>query len=165
MQRPPSFSFPVSLLEWRPPLAQRISTRSGRRSGWKAQNHSPRISSLYDELFPNEQGSSLAAIAISEPADLRIPRLPLPDVRHLNSHESNSGNTSRLSEQAQAASNEAFRRWNPAVLAFNRASKSLVDNDFRRLAPRGRYIEEWTGPGDILKGLHLFYKLTPAARC
>lgn len=46
----------------------------------------------------------------------------------------------------------AFRHQQMAVLALYIASKSLIESDFRPVAPKGKPIDEWAGLGDILKG-------------
>ncbi|MCJ1261358.1 hypothetical protein MMC22_001222 [Lobaria immixta] len=46
---------------------------------------------------------------------------------------------------------DSLRQFNLAVLVIRRASKSLVESDFRRIAPKGQHIDDWKGPGDILK--------------
>ena len=49
-----------------------------------------------------------------------------------------------------------YRLWDLAILVLSRASSSLLNDDFRRIAPRGHHIDDWKGPGDILKGeLHM----------
>jgi len=37
-------------------------------------------------------------------------------------------------------------------MVLRNASKSLSENDFRRVVPKGRHIEGWKGQGDIMKG-------------
>ena len=37
------------------------------------------------------------------------------------------------------------------MLVLNTASPSLSEADFRRIAPKGKHIKEWTGPGELLK--------------
>lgn len=111
----------------------------------------PRKVSLLEELFPEEDTSSGST---SEAKDKDLPRLPLPEVDEffedfqddLNRSKNTSNNVTKT-----AAAN-AFRHQQLAVLALQIASKSLVESDFRRVAPRGKHIDEWTGPGDILKG-------------
>lgn len=109
--------------------------------------------SLYDELFPEEQAESQTAPTEPDHDSIEIPRLPLSDIDHLDSYSQRSESRKRrTNELTQAAAQGAVKQWNPAVLVLSRASKSLVDADFRRIAPKGRHIGEWTGPGDILKG-------------
>lgn len=37
------------------------------------------------------------------------------------------------------------------MLVLNSSSLSLSEADFRRIAPKGKHIKEWTGPGELLK--------------
>ncbi|KAL8656017.1 MAG: hypothetical protein Q9226_002821, partial [Calogaya cf. arnoldii] len=84
--------------------------------------------------------------------ELHVPRLPLSDIDHLDPYPRSSGRRRDPSKKrAEDSAQGATKQWNPAVLLLNRASKSLVDADFRRIAPKGRHIDQWTGPGDILK--------------
>ncbi|KAL8932007.1 MAG: hypothetical protein Q9211_006585, partial [Gyalolechia sp. 1 TL-2023] len=100
--------------------------------------------SLFDELFSEENTQDHDLI--------EIPRLPLSDIGHLDSFPFRLESGKRLAKKlTEAAAQESVKQWNPAVLVLSRASKSLVDADFRRVAPKGRHIGEWTGPGDILK--------------
>lgn len=107
--------------------------------------------SLLEELFPEEDTSSGST---SEAKDKDLPRLPLPEVdeffEDFQDDLDRSKNTSNNVTKTAAAN--AFRHQQLAVLALQIASKSLVESDFRRVAPRGKHIDEWTGPGDILKG-------------
>lgn len=100
--------------------------------------------SLFDELFSEqikETGKSI-----------EIPRLPLSDIDHLDPLPLHQQTRKKLANKlTEAAAQRSVKQWNPAVLVLSRASKSLVDTDFRRVAPKGRHIGEWTGPGDILK--------------
>lgn len=107
--------------------------------------------SLYDEFFPKEIEQS----ASTEPNnnDKDIPRLPLSDLDQFGpvSHPSEDSQQP-ATNLTEASDKSAVKQWNLAVLVLNRVSKSLVDADFRRIAPKGRSLAEWTGPGDILKG-------------
>lgn len=101
--------------------------------------------SLFDELFSKENKQTSNSI--------EVPRLPLSDIDHLESFPLRYETRKKLANKlTQAAAQSSVKQWNPAVLVLSRASKSLVDADFRRVAPKGRHIGEWTGPGDILKG-------------
>ncbi|KAL8800287.1 MAG: hypothetical protein Q9182_005281 [Xanthomendoza sp. 2 TL-2023] len=113
---------------------------------------SPRLS-LFDELFAEEKEQLQVAAADPPLEDIHIPRLPLSDIDHLDPYPPLGGSSKGPSDKlTEAAAHGAVKQWNPAVLVLNRASKSLTDADFRRIAPKGRHIEQWTGPGDILKG-------------
>lgn len=40
-----------------------------------------------------------------------------------------------------------------SVLVMRNVSKNLVDDDFRRIIPKGKHVEGWTlEQGDIIKG-------------
>ncbi|KAL8971530.1 MAG: hypothetical protein Q9183_001014 [Haloplaca sp. 2 TL-2023] len=105
--------------------------------------------SLFDELFPEDKDQRQKK---SQKADIQIPRLPLSDIDHLDSYGRRGEQSKRHANKlAEGAAQSAVKQWNPAVLVLQRASKSLIDADFRRVSPKGRHIEEWTGPGDILK--------------
>ncbi|KAL8678523.1 MAG: hypothetical protein Q9186_005131 [Xanthomendoza sp. 1 TL-2023] len=116
----------------------------------------PERLSLFDELFSEEKEQLQATAADPGPHERHIPRLPLSDIDHLDPYPPPGGSPKGPSNKlTEAAAHGAVKQWNPAVLVLNRASKSLTDADFRRIAPKGRHIEEWTGPGDILKGADL----------
>ncbi|KAL8671786.1 MAG: hypothetical protein Q9168_003733 [Polycauliona sp. 1 TL-2023] len=121
----------------------------------KVKNKTPGSSqrlSLFDELFPDEKAQSQPAANGSHHEEFHVPRLPLSDIDHLDPYPASSGKLRGPSKKrAEGAAQGAPKRWDPAVLVLNRASKSLVEADFRRVAPKGRHIDEWTGPGDILK--------------
>ncbi|KAL8694222.1 MAG: hypothetical protein Q9218_001109 [Villophora microphyllina] len=116
--------------------------------------------SLFDELFPAEKESRRTVANGSSQDDPQIPRLPLTDIEHLDSlshhDESSNGGKRKLTKEA---AQESVKKWNPAILVLQRASKSLTEADFRRIAPKGQHIEEWTGPGDIVKGIDSYKPL------
>ncbi|KAL8790472.1 MAG: hypothetical protein Q9213_000624 [Squamulea squamosa] len=108
--------------------------------------------SLFDELFPEEKDELRTAAPDQDQDKIQIPRLPLSDIDHLDPYPLLNGSPKGPSRKlTQVAAHGAVKQWKPAVLLLNRASKSLVDADFRRIAPKGHHIGEWTGPGDILK--------------
>ena len=143
---------------WRitPPVRSNHYTRSAKAKHQAVRSSQPQRVSLWDELFPEERDESQPTTDGLEDDELHVPRLPLTDIDHLDpypaSGDSQKGSSKKL---AEAAAHSATKQWNPAVLVLNRASKSLVDADFRRIAPKGRHIGEWTGPGDVLKGTDL----------
>ena len=111
--------------------------------------------SLFEELFPEEiQKNSVGSRAVEQKGH-DVPRLPLPEVDEF--FEEFQDDLDRSRAQPQKATNKAaaaaFRQQKLAVLALQIGSKSLVESDFRRIAPKGKHIEHWTGPGDILKGM------------
>jgi hypothetical protein len=108
--------------------------------------------SLLEELFPEEIGKATSSDS-SDESDEAIPRLPPLEFEDEDELYDDAQN--RLSEEdqmARVASKDALHQWNLAVLVINRASKSLSEGDFRRIAPRGQHISEWRGLGDFLKG-------------
>jgi len=111
-----------------------------------ASRRRPKLS-FYEELFPEEAEQSKLTSATESGDDQRVPRLRLPEVE-----EDNSDGDSRPKEVAGTTSAVTSKYDGPAVLVLQSASRSLVESDFRRIAPKGQHIEDWTGPGDILKG-------------
>ncbi|KAL8729971.1 MAG: hypothetical protein Q9166_004416 [cf. Caloplaca sp. 2 TL-2023] len=127
--------------------------REAKAKGEAIHSSQPRRVSLFDELFPEEEDQLQPTSTELKHDEVHIPRLPLPDIDHLDPYPPAGGSPKGPSKKlTKVAAHAATKQWNPAVLVFNRASKSLVDADFRRIAPKGRHIGEWTGPGDILKG-------------
>lgn len=110
--------------------------------------------SLLEALFPEEIAELRNVVVENGSKEQQVPRIPLPEFKG----ESNSGQYDLAHEGRQkralgtAASKDAFRKWNLAVLAMSQASKSLDETDFRLIAPQGHHIEDWCGPGDFLKG-------------
>lgn len=114
------------------------------------RSQQPRLS-LLEELFPEDAQRNTPGSEAGEP---NIPRLPLPEIDNFSEEFPNdpgrsNAETKKLTQDATAA---AFRQQHLAVLTLHVASKSLVEGDFRRVAPRGKHIDDWTGPGEILKG-------------
>ncbi|KAL9615280.1 MAG: hypothetical protein Q9167_000251 [Letrouitia subvulpina] len=95
-------------------------------------------------LTPDTQSAS----ATKNTQFSHLPRLDAGLAEKAQSHEG-----ARQSEAAKSASYDAYRNWDLAVLVGGKLSKSLTDNDFRRIAPKGRHIDGWTGVGDILKSM------------
>lgn len=123
------------------------------------KNHEPRYRepkrgelSLFEELFPEEVKKPLNPGQGANSTGQRIPRLPLPDLDGVEEDGYTIGQ-GRPNDLTEAASRAAFRQWNLAVLIIQRASRSLIESDFRRIAPKGQHIEDWKGPGDPLKGV------------
>ncbi|KAL6718322.1 hypothetical protein ACLMJK_004411 [Lecanora helva] len=106
--------------------------------------------SLLAELFPEE---TLDVEVNGDRKDQEVPRLPLPEVDVFDEDlEDEFGSSNgRANGITKAAATNAFKQKQLAVLIMQMASKSLVESDFRRIAPKGKHIEDWTGPGDILK--------------
>ena len=111
--------------------------------------------SLFEELFPEEANKAKKPEQKADTTEQHVPRLPLPDLDQADEQDPYIGGQGRPSDVTEAASRAAFRQWNLAILVLQRASKSLSDSDFRRVAPKGQHIGDWKGPGDPLKGVIL----------
>lgn len=109
--------------------------------------------SLLEELFPEEVQRDGDRDPKSHDGVQNVPRLPLPEVD--DSSERLYHETDRDRAQSKRvtsiAATYAFRQHQVAVLSLNIGSKSLIESDFRRIAPKGQHIDDWTGPGDILQ--------------
>ena len=109
--------------------------------------------SLLEELFPEEVQRDNGRDSAFHNRVADVPRLPLPEVDNPSErfeHESDRESVQPKKVSKIAAAN-AFRQQQLAVLSLGTASKSLIESDFRRIAPKGQHIDNWTGPGDILK--------------
>ncbi|MCJ1470917.1 hypothetical protein MMC07_009565 [Pseudocyphellaria aurata] len=111
--------------------------------------------SLFEELFPEEIDNYKFQQVGNRSKEKSVPRLRLPNVDEIDRLYQDGPTEGRT--QHDGMSIEAFmerdslRQGNLAVLIIRRASKSLVQSDFRRIAPKGQHIHDWKGPGDILK--------------
>lgn len=108
--------------------------------------------SLLEQLFPEEASQRNVE---TQPTALRqIPRLPLdtaeplqPVTRSNKDEEYISARARRLREAMEAEGPQT------SVLVMRNVSKNLVDDDFRRIIPKGKHVEGWTlEQGDIIKG-------------
>lgn len=108
---------------------------------------------LIKELFPGEFGDAAASDTVDEVEEV-VPRLPLAEFDHEDELYNGVQNRRHFGDTRMRRPNseDVLHEWDLAVLVLSRASKSLVESDFRRLIPRGKHIENWCGPGDILKG-------------
>lgn len=121
--------------------------------------------SLFAELFPEEAAKTTTNDRRTEEGTRLVPRLPLPDIEEVNPSPELEGSSRVGSPWGERARKlDAFRKEDMTVLVFRRASKSLDESDFRRMVPKGQHIEEWRGPGDILKGTRSCHRSTPCAR-
>lgn len=106
--------------------------------------------SLMEELFPDKpkQEEDSEEMARSVPRlQIRSERPPLV--------QSGSKHMSVMSRrQAALKKHREFEELGkePTVLLLRNASTSLVDDDFRRLIPKGKHIQEWQGNGEYIKG-------------
>ena len=127
-------------------------SRRKRKPRYEKKPTGPNLS-LLEELFPEEFGQAAVPDTVSEGEEV-IPRLPLVDFDDEDDFYNDTQNW-KQSEDGRIGRpkvKDALHEWDLAVLIVNRASKSLIESDFRRLIPRGQHIDEWRGPGDILKG-------------
>ena len=104
--------------------------------------------SLLKELFPEEVRKG----GYRDTNVQNVPRLRLPEVDERSERfDYRSGREAmQIRRVTSGAAANAFRQEQVAVLLLATGSKSLVESDFRRIAPKGRHID-WTGLGDILK--------------
>ena len=110
--------------------------------------------SLFAELFPEEAQKNGNSQPLNDESASKFPPLELPTVAELlegvegyhPTHLTHSRATSK------EASNDAKSHKKTTLLVLEVASKSLVESDFRRIAPKGEHIAGWTGLGDILRG-------------
>ena len=104
--------------------------------------------SLLKELFPEEVRKDGHRDTIVHD----VPRLRLPEVDEQSERfDYRSGREAlQIRRVTSVAAATAFRQERVAVLLLATGSKSLVESDFRRIAPKGQHIG-WTGLGDILK--------------
>ena len=120
----------------------------------RVRRQKPPKVSLFEELFPEEtEKKASPSLNVEENHD--VPRLPLPEVgeglkEHYDDQDPGRVWSAHITSQASV---EAFRQNKLAVLVLQIASKSLVESDFRRVAPKGKHIARWTGPGELLKGM------------
>lgn len=105
--------------------------------------------SLLEELFPEEVQKKRSRRPTK--GQQHIPRLPLYTLRE----ETQEGhNVVRGGKSLEAfVERDSLRQWNISVLVIRRASRSLIESDFRRVAPKGQHIDDWKGLGDILRGI------------
>lgn len=144
---------PSLLEELKPDEIQRAAEGKAHRKDRNRRPRPPQLS-LLEELFPDEAYNTNGNSVNAQRTERELPRIPLPEVDELfGDFQDDLGlhrrQPSRVTKEAAA---DAFRRQQLAVVTLQIASKSLVESDFRRLAPKGKHIDEWTGPGDILKG-------------
>lgn len=126
-------------------------SRGGSNGKKRVPRSQPQRLSLLEELFPGDGYKNKLS---SEVKDQELPRLPLPELDEFFEEvpDDLGRNRDRPSKVTQSAAAHAFRHQKLAVLVLQTASKSLIESDFRRVAPKGKHIDDWTGPGDILRG-------------
>ncbi|MCJ1289368.1 hypothetical protein MMC34_000900 [Xylographa carneopallida] len=109
--------------------------------------------SLLEQLFPEEAKTQSKASEHEQNPQEELARLPPPEFdKHHEALSDDSSYTQFSSKlKTREATVSAFRQENTTILLLSRVSTALCDEDFRRIVPRGVHIEEWRGPGDILK--------------
>ncbi|MCJ1281212.1 hypothetical protein MMC26_000530 [Xylographa opegraphella] len=109
--------------------------------------------SLLEQLFPEEAKVQLKASEHRRESQEEPARLPPPEIKELYESSIDDSSYMQLSSKLKTrkANINAFRQENKTILFLSRVSTALCDADFRRIIPRGVHIEEWRGPGDILK--------------
>ncbi len=121
----------------------------------RVRRQKPQKVSLFEELFPEEtQKKEDSSLNIEEKYH-DVPRLSLPEIGEglEEYHDDPDRSRARSEKVTSQATAEAFRQEKLAVLVLQIASKSLVESDFQRVAPKGKHIAHWTGPGELLKGM------------
>ncbi|KAI9700637.1 MAG: hypothetical protein M1836_002004 [Candelina mexicana] len=119
--------------------------------------------SLLEELFPTEAKRYQREREAAQKIERQVPRLLLSaDMSNLDNPRAA---LDRVSKEQAALKNELrlkrqqylkdFRRREISVLLLGCASKSLVEEDFRRISPKGKHVEGWKVEGDILKVIPL----------
>ena len=146
-----------SLLSWRVCIKRYHSRRPNPsdkiyRQQDKVKNALKPKSSLLEELFPDEVPSHEPEREID---NQDVPRLALPKIDKLLDEYQNdvAQDRERSKGVTNTAASSVFRQPQLAGLILHNASNSLDESDFRRIAPKGKHIKEWAGPGDILKGV------------
>ena len=121
----------------------------------RVRRQKPPKVSLFEELFPEETQKKASPSLNIEEKNHDVPRLPSPEVGEGLEEYHDDQDRGRVwsAHMTSQASVEAFRQKKLAVLVLQIASKSLVESDFRRVAPKGKHIARWTGPGELLKGM------------
>lgn len=125
-----------------------------------------KATSLFDELFP-EQAQRRNEQDVQE--EREVPRLALDivnvpeDVAQRGAARSKEDPIAPVPPVASSDMNRNARRRQEyferlpdiiSVLVLSKASKNLVDEDFRRVIPQGKHIEGWSlERGDIIKGM------------
>ena len=136
-------------------VGQQLATTSSNSNPQIKDHATTKKLSLYEILFPQEakrRAQKLAAKEDIHKKNTTVPPLALPDFGEL----SRSFVSFKPSETTPAVPSrereQDLRNENLIILKIENVSPGLIDADFRQIAPRGEHIEEWRGPGDILKG-------------
>lgn len=140
---PPSILSPACHSRLVPPILRRLHNGGG-----GVPPSAPDLS-LLEELFPEEVQKKRCRSPTE--GQQQIPRLPLSTLTEENPE---GHNVVRGGKHLEAlVERDSSRQWNISVLVIRRASRSLIESDFRRIAPKGQHIDDWKGLGDILRGI------------
>ena len=118
--------------------------------------------SLLEELFPVEAKRAkrmmVGLTGRKGPYKTEIDRLDPPEIEdsHNLDETAEDDTKARSSAATQTASQASMRADYLTVLVHYGANPDLADADYQRVIPRGTHIQEWRGPGDIVKGKTLF---------
>ncbi|MCJ1348343.1 hypothetical protein MMC31_006574, partial [Peltigera leucophlebia] len=138
---PPSILSPACHSRLVPPILRRLHNGGG-----GVPPSAPDLS-LLEELFPEEVQKKRCRSPTE--GQQHIPRLPLSTLTEENPE---GHNVVRGGKHLEAlVERDSSRQWNISVLVIRRASRSLIESDFRRIAPKGQHIDDWKGLGDILR--------------
>ena len=126
------------------------SRSSGRPSGSSSHRESR---SLLDEVFPSDDSQARASWT-GDNEQAEMPRLKL---EHLMKDEEYKAPTGEQSEEEKLRKFYKAERENlgkeKGILLLRGLGPSLEEEDFRRLSPKGKHIEDWEHElGNILKG-------------
>ncbi|KAF2097205.1 hypothetical protein NA57DRAFT_77459 [Rhizodiscina lignyota] len=102
--------------------------------------------SLVDELFPDRVKKEEE----SSQQEREIPRLKLGSSDQRGS-DSRSHRKAAVDQRRRIPQDFASLGEDPTVLLLRNASNSLVEDDFKRLIPKGKHIPEWQGIGGFVK--------------
>lgn len=138
-----------------------------------AQDQNPRELTHFEELFPFEAAQerarkAQAQIQAKDPQDQITPHHRPLEFSHVESTDHSlvsleddedhsaltkpsSSSTSSPQFSTQPSQRLSLDPLVAVMLVLNTASPSLSEADFRRIAPKGKHIKEWTGPGELLK--------------
>lgn len=107
--------------------------------------------SLLAELFPEETKTAMAEERkerTGSPARIPIPHVPLTPIENSEAARRQSPGLGPVRRASAKGSNMTAES---TVLELRYASKSLIEEDFRTLIPRGLHMQEWTQRGEFVK--------------
>ncbi|MCJ1441473.1 MAG: hypothetical protein MMC23_001962 [Stictis urceolatum] len=104
--------------------------------------------SLLEQLFPEEAAKEKVRLAAhhsspdSAPTPPRLDPLDFPTAPE-------------TPPTSPSPSTDLYREQDLTIMILSGLSSLLSNSDFQRIIPRGQHIEEWRGPGDVLKVIPL----------